>query len=152
MKKLIFMLFLLISVLGCDQIKDKTTEKKENLTEIKESLPEIKENLMKVSFIAQNKKGMVLVAYTNDNDSLWLDNDWNKSIYSQMKGLSKSFSTILLFDSEKHTPNVKEEGMNYSQSYDKYMVCGFWSYSNGGHKYCSGGVKKDGNFKKCKEF
>ena len=146
MKKLIFIL-IIISIIGCDQLKEKSSETREKQTEKKEGL-------MKVSFLAVNKNKDLglLVAYTNDIDSLWLDDEWNKSIHHQMKELSKSFSTILLFDSEEHTPNVKDEGMSFAQSYDKYMVCGFWVYPNGGNKYCYGGIKKDGNFKICKEY
>jgi len=106
--------------------------------------------LMSVSFVAgqRNDDAGILVAYTNDAGNLWLNTEWVKAIKSRMKILS-SYSTILLFNNEKNMPNVATEGMNYSSDYDKYMVCGYWIYPNGSRKFCYGGVKEDGNFRKC---
>ena len=47
-------------------------------------------------------------------------------------------------------PNVSTKGMNYSSNYDRYMVCGYWKYPNGNRKFCYGGIKNNGSFKKCK--
>lgn len=109
------------------------------------------EKLMSVSFeIGQKNIGAgVIVAYTNDADSLWLNEEWVKSIKSKMIKLSSSYSTVLLFNGEKNMPNVATKGMDYSLEYDKYMVCGYWIYPNGTKKFCFGGSKSDGNFKKC---
>lgn len=108
-------------------------------------------NLMNVSFEegSINKEEGIYVAYTNDADSLWMDKEWVKSIKIKMKDLSSSYSTVLLFNSKENTPKVAVKGMNYSTNYDKYMVCGYWIYPTGKKKFCYGGVKSDGNFKKC---
>lgn len=105
----------------------------------------------KVSFISGqgNRSEGIIVAYTEHADSLWLDKEWVKAIKSEMKKLSSTYSTVLLFSGEKNMPNVAVKGMNYSSDYDKYMVCGYWIYPNGNKKFCYGGVKSDGNFKKC---
>ena len=106
---------------------------------------------MKVSFeeVSKNKEKGIFAAYTNDADSLWMNEDWVKSIKSEMEDLSSSYSTILLFNSKENTPEVAVTGMDYSDDYDKYMVCGYWIYPTGNKKFCSGGIKSDGNFKKC---
>jgi hypothetical protein len=108
-------------------------------------------NLMNVSFEkgSLNKSAGIYAAYTNDPDSLWMNKEWVKSIKAKMKNLSSTYSTILLFNSKNNTPNVAVEGMNYSTDYDKYMVCGYWISSSGQNKFCYGGIKDDGNFKKC---
>ena len=91
----------------------------------------------------------IIVAYTNDADILWLNEEWIKAIKNKMKNLSSDYSTVLLFNREINMPNVSTEGMNYSIDYDKNMVCGYWIYPNGNKKFCYGGVESNGSFKKC---
>ncbi len=107
--------------------------------------------LMPVSFELgpSNKREKIIVAYTNDSDSLWLKYKWVTAIKIKMMNLSSNYSTILLFNKKENMPNVALKGMNYSSKYDKYMVCGYWVYPNGNKKFCYGGIKSDGNFKKC---
>jgi hypothetical protein len=111
----------------------------------------VTEDQMKVSFEqgSLNKSNGIYAAYTNDADSLWMNEEWVKSVKNQMKNLSSSYSTILLFNNKNNTPNVAAKGMNYSTDFDKYLVCGYWLYPSGKQKFCYGGVKSDGNFEKC---
>ena len=102
-----------------------------------------------VNFEVSSKTSNLLVAYTNDQDSLWSKVDWVNEVKAIMMDLSKDFDTILLFDSKYHTPNVEREGMSYSIDYDKWMVCGYWIYLNGSRNFCYGGMKEDGNFQYC---
>ena len=110
-----------------------------------------KDNSISVSFETgqNNLSEGIIVAYTNDTDSLWLNEGWIKTIKNKMKNLSSTYSTVLLFNNEVNMPNVATIGMNYSSDYDKNMVCGYWVYPNGSEKFCYGGIKSDGNFKKC---
>ncbi len=96
-----------------------------------------------------NRSAGIYVAYTNDANNLWMNEDWVKSIKSKMEDLSSSYSTILLFNSREHIPNVAANGMDYSTDFDKYMVCGYWVYPTGNKKFCYGGIKSDGNFREC---
>jgi len=109
------------------------------------------DNSMSVSFELGQKninKG-VIVAYTNDPDSLWLNPDWIATVKNKMEGLSSTYSTVLLFNGKENMPNVASTGMDFSADYDKYMVCGYWIFPNGNKKFCYGGNKSDGNFKIC---
>jgi len=133
----IYLLLIIVTTLNSCVNNDKSSKKAETL--------------MNVSFEkgSLNKSAGIYAAYTNDADSLWMNKEWVKSIKTQMKNLSSSYSTILLFNSKNNTPNVAIKGMNYSIDFDKYMVCGYWLYPSGKRKFCYGGVKSDGNFKKC---
>ena len=104
---------------------------------------------MSVSFELgqKNLSEGIIVAYTNDADSLWLNQEWVDAIKSKMENLSSTYSTVLLFNDEKNMPDVATTGMNYSLDHDKYMVCGYWIYPNGSRKFCYGGSKSDGNFR-----
>ena len=136
MKKVILLLIIVTALNSCIN-SDKSSKETENL--------------MNVSFEkgSLNKSAGIYAAYTNDADSLWMNKEWVKSIKAKMKNLSSSYSTIILFNSKNNTPNVAFEGMNYSADFDKYMVCGYWISSSGKNKFCYGGIKEDGNFKKC---
>ncbi len=104
-----------------------------------------------VNFNVASKTNDILIAYTNDHDSLWSKIEWVGEVKGIMKDLSNNHNMILLFDSKEHTPNVARDGMNYSVHYDKWMVCGYWIYPNGSKKFCYGGVKPDNNFNYCVE-
>ncbi len=112
-------------------------------SEIKNNQPSL------VNFNISSKTNEILVAFTNDHDSLWSKVEWVDEVKGIMKDLSNDHNTVLLFDSKEHTPNVAGEGMNYSLDYDKWSVCGYWRYPNGSKKFCYGGVKQDNNFKHC---
>jgi hypothetical protein len=130
------LLFLGILIIGCSSPKQSNEE-----------------DLMEISFIegSSNMTDGILVAYTDDPDSLWFNNDWIKAVQIKMRELSRKHSTILLFDSEKNMPNVIIKGLDYPAEYDKFLVCGYWVYPNGNLKFCFGGVKIDGNFFRCSE-
>lgn len=117
----------------------------ENKNEVKKS------SSIKVDFNIESKAQGILVAYTNDKDSLWSKAEWLAEIKKIMKSASEFYNTVLLFDSKLHTPNVADEGINYSLDYDKWMVCGYWKFPKGIKKFCYGGQKEDGNFKHCIE-
>lgn len=104
-----------------------------------------------VNFTVASKTSNVIVAYTNDNKSLWTNSEWVNEVKMIMKDLSKNYDTVLLFDSKEHTPNVAIEGMNFSLDFDQWMVCGYWKYPNGTEQFCYGGERGDGNFKYCDE-
>lgn len=102
-----------------------------------------------VNFNIASKTNEILVAYTNDHDSLWSNIEWVDEVKGIMKNLSNDHNIVLLFDSKDHTPNVTRVGMNYSLNYDQWMVSAYWKYPNGSMKFCYGGVKEDNNFKHC---
>ena len=99
-----------------------------------------------------NTRKRVYAAYTNDPDSMWDNEKWKSSIKKKILKKANRYSTILIFDSKENTPNVTKKGMNYPKKYDRYMVCGYWSYPTGLKKFCYGGVKPDGFFEKCEEW
>lgn len=107
-----------------------------------------------VSFVLgqKNISEGIVVAFTNDIDSLWLKKEWTTSIKNKMKNLSSTYSTVLLFNKEENIPKVAVTGMDYSLDYDKNMVCGYWIYPSGTKQFCFGGIKDDGNFKKCEQL
>jgi len=139
LKNLSFILLITL-FFSCSNSK---TQKHENLT--------AKDNSVPVSFELgqKNLSAGIIVAYTNDPDSLWLKQNWIAAIKNKMKNLSSSYTTVLLFSKAANMPKVATTGMNYSSDYDKNMVCGYWTYPNGNKKFCFGGVKSDGNFRKC---
>jgi len=139
MKKSLF----IISTIWFISCADSGIKKENNLV--------IPSKLMTVSFVEgqRNNNAGIIVAFTSDADSLWLKEEWVKSIKSKMKNLSSTYSTVLLYDDEKNMPNVSTKGMDYSLDYDRYMVCGYWKSLNGNEKFCYGGVKSDNNFKNC---
>jgi len=144
MKKYLLLLSTVV-ILGCnpDKIPDSPKSTSYELQE---------EKFMEVSFIfgSEHQNQKVAVFFTNDSDSLWTNAEWVEAIRHKMINLSSNYNTVLLFNSEHHTPNVNNSGMNYPQRFDKYMVCGYWVFPNGSTKFCYGGQKSDGNFKVCK--
>ena len=136
MKKIYLLLFIITALYSCVNNNKNSKETK---------------YLMKVSFEkgSSNSREGIYVAYTNDDEGLWVNDEWVKSIKAKMKNLSSSYSTVLLFYGEDNTPNVASKGMNYSANFDKHMVCGYWQYPSGKTKFCYGGVKGDGNFRNC---
>jgi hypothetical protein len=135
MKNTLSLFLILIALTSCNTKSDSTTS-----------------NVGGVSLIEHSKNSSdgILVAYTSDSDSLWMDVTWINGIQKKMIKLSSSYSTILLFDSRDHTPDVSSIGMGYHESYDKYMICGYWIYPNGSKKFCYGGMDENGNWNKCK--
>ena len=105
---------------------------------------------METSFEVLYKYKKNLVAYTNDNDSLWNNKLWAKEIKHKMAKLSKNYSIILMFNKKENTPNIEELGMDYSIDFDKHMVCGYWIFPKG-QKFCYGGKKKNGNWGNCEK-
>jgi hypothetical protein len=138
--KNLFLIMLVTLFLCCTNSENK---KNNNSTKM--------DNYISVSFELgqKNLNEGIIVAYTNDADSLWLKEKWVIAIKSKMENLSPTYSTVLLFNKKENMPNVASTGINYSLDYDKNMVCGYWIYPNGNKKFCFGGVKSDGNFKKC---
>jgi len=61
------------------------------------------DNPMAVSFeLGQtNMNAGIIVAYTNDVDSLWLNEELVKAVKSKMENLSSTYSTVLLFNKKK---------------------------------------------------
>ena len=99
-----------------------------------------------------NPSQSLYVAYTNDPDSMWANEKWKSLIKKTILKKANRYSTILVFDSKENTPNIAKSGMNYPQKYDRYMVCGYWSYPTGLKRFCYGGTKPDGNFVKCEKW
>ncbi len=149
MKKVYLLLIIVVAFSSC--VNNERNSKKTESIVNNEEISKETENQMNVSFEkgSLNKSNGIYAAYTNDADTLWMNEEWVKSIETKMINLSSSYSTILLFNSKSNTPNVAIKGMNYSTDFDKYMVCGYWVYTNGKTKFCYGGVKSDGNFRIC---
>ena len=61
---------------------------------------------METSFEVLYKYKKNLVAYTNDNYSLWNNKQWAKEIKHKMAKLSKNYSVILMFNKKENTPNI----------------------------------------------
>lgn len=93
----------------------------------------------------------IVVFYTEDNDSLYLNKEWVRAIKAKMKNMSSAYSTVLLFDSKKHTPDVSKYGIQFPDRFENYMVCGMWNSVRGGTSFCYGGKKPDksNSFKFC---
>lgn len=150
MKKILFVL-IGVTLLGCNGNRIPDAPK----TTIQPSEP----TYMEVSFMYGSEyagvksavSSSVVVFYTDDNDSLYLNKEWVRAIKEKMKNMSADYANVLLFDSKEHAPNVAASGMQYPEKYDKYMVCGYWKSPNGSTKFCYGGTKPDGsnNFKVC---
>ena len=126
-------------------------EKSTQITSVHPPKTEIAKKDIPVSFElgSQNSNAGLIVFYTTDSDSLWLNSDWVDKIKNKMEARSNQYSTVLLFNSKNNTPNVISKGLDYPMKYDRYMVCGYWKYPNGNTQFCYGGMKSDGNFKVC---
>jgi len=109
----------------------------------------VEKKRMGVSFNKLYTSGKLMVAYTDDSDSLWTNEEWANAIKSKMR-INAEYSDILLFYGIEHTPDVSKFGWDYPEEYDKWMVAGYWRMNY--TKFCYGGLKEDGNFKICKEY
>jgi hypothetical protein len=87
------------------------------------------------------------VGYISDPDSLWKNTQWLNAIKSRLiEEAIGNYSTVILFDSKEHTPNISMTGFdNYSTTYDGYMVCGYWKYPNGNTQFLSFNIEENGN-------
>ena len=113
MKKIYLLLFIITTLYGCVNNNKNSKGTK---------------NLMKVSFEkgSSNSREGIYVAYTNDEEGLWVNDEWVKSIKAKMKNLSSSYSTVLLFYGEDNTPNVASKGMNYSANGLWILAISIW--------------------------
>lgn len=112
------------------------------------------EKLMSVSFeiVHSNETDGIIVAYTNDPESLWTNEEWSIAIEAKMKDLSTSYSNVLLFDDVSHVPNVAVEGVHFSGPlYDKYTICGYWLFADGKKTFCYGGYDSEGTWRLCRK-
>lgn len=136
MKNLIILLTLSSLIfIGCNYNQPKTEQKTK----------------MVVSFNKLYTSGKVLVAYTEDTNTLWINEEWANSIKSKMR-INREYNIVLLFDSYVHTPLIKEyDVLDWPEEYDKWMVAGYWRYPKSS-KFCYGGKDQKGNFKFCQEF
>ena len=138
-----FIIFIMVVGL-MEETKPKDEVKKEKVKKVKKVKKEIK-----VSFNKLHQSGNLIVCYTEDSESLWMNKEWTKKIKQKMSKLKSGDLNVLLFNSKKNTPNVNKLGFDYPQSYDKHMVCGFWRFNY--EKFCYGGIDSSGNFLKCEE-
>jgi hypothetical protein len=150
MKNLSLVLFLSVVFLAScsNPVKKKETQNKVSPVKLRK-VPPVKFRKISFKLVSYNTDAGIVVAYTKDTKSLWLDKDWVASVRVKMIELSIDYKTILLFSSKKHTPDVAATGMNYSTKYDQYMVSGYWIFPNGNSRFCYGGTKSDGNFRVC---
>ena len=121
----------------------------ENTNTENQNKVEIKKDKIEVSFNKLYQSGNIIVCYTNDTDSLWLEEEWYNEVKRKMSTLKGGNLCVLLFDSKENTPNINILGFDYPTYFDKYMVCGYWRFNY--EKFCYGGMKEDGNFNKCDE-
>ena len=137
MKKLLSILLVSVFLISCGSDSSNTTSKKK------------KE--ITVSFNKLYQSGNSIVCYTNDSDSLWMNDEWKRKIKRKMSKLKSGVVTVLLFNSKENTPNLnKYDFFDYPTSFDKHMVCGYWRYTDGNIKFCYG-VDEDGFWINCEE-
>ena len=140
MKKLLFVLVISGFMFGCNSENNKESDREDEV--------EVK-NEMEVSFEILHRQGNIIVGYTNDHDSLWINPEWYIAMKVKMKTQKNGDVTVLLFNSKENTPNITKLGFDYPSSFDKHMVCGYWKFNY--EKFCYGGIKEDGNFEVCEE-
>ena len=140
MKKLLFVLVISGFMFGCNSENNKESDREDEV--------EVK-NEMEVSFEILHRQGNIIVGYTNDHDSLWINPEWYIAMKVKMKTQKNGDVTVLLFNSKENTPNIMKLGFDYPSSFDKHMVCGYWKFNY--EKFCYGGIKEDGNFEVCEE-
>jgi hypothetical protein len=130
--KNLFFLFLSLALLSC------SNNSKRNSTDT-------------TSFILSSKQAdVVAVFYTEDNDSLFLNPDWLAEVKSKMKAESKHYPNVMLFNGKENTPNVEVVGMQFPETYEDHLVCGYWVYPTGKTSFCYG-RKEGNNWYKCEE-
>jgi len=141
MKKLLSILLVSVFLISCGSDSSNTTSKNETIE---------KKKVINVSFNKLYQSGNSIVCYTNDSDSLWMNDEWKRKIKRKMSKLKNGDVTVLLFNSKENTPNLnKYDFFDYPTSFDKHMVCGYWRFNY--EKFCYGGVDEGGNFLKCEE-
>ena len=103
-----------------------------------------------MTFTSENYSASIIIGSLSATN--WDDDDWVKNLKKQLMIKSFMFNTVLIFDKSENTPNVSAKGMDYSFSYDKYMIAGYWVFPSGIKKFCWGGVDSGNNFKHCSKY
>jgi hypothetical protein len=95
------------------------------------------------------KHGGIVVAYTNDPDSLWSNEVWLGAILKKMQVASVGYSNIILFDSREHTPNVSEVGLDYSEAFEQWRIALLFKFPTKS-RFCYTVPGSDGNLGNCR--
>ena len=160
--KQLLIIFLLLLVSCQNSEKDKeiphTSDKEVSETSI-ENFNKLKESKNKldseykfndITYTSKNYSASIKVGYLTNPK--WSDTNWVANLKNELRNKSYSFNTILVFNKLINTPDVSRKGMDYSLSYDKHMIAGYWEFPSGVKKFCWGGVDSGNNFKHCNEY
>ena len=107
------------------------------------------EDEMEVSFRFHSCNEVVYLAFTEDSDSLWENEEWLNKMRHEMS-MEFRFRAVVVFNSKEHIPKVEKDSINFPKEYDKYVVCEFWRFKNDSTRFCYGGINQDREFKYCK--
>ena len=137
MKRLKFCFALAVSLFAlCSCSRSPSSDKKEPQASVS----------FNVLYRSNLHKGIV-AAYTTDPDSLWSDEAWADAILKKMQAASEGYSTVLLFDSREHTPDVTQIGMQYREWENQWTIAGYWKYPTGKIQFAYGGMVGGDNFR-----